>query len=86
MLADKQKEVDEALKDLDDEVGDKLKTSKEYKELLQTVAELQKERAEAAVDVYIQKGVILPVQRETAVKLCLSDNDIVRQHSKSPNN
>lgn len=74
-LADKQKEVDETLKNLDDEVVDKLKTSEEYKELLKTVEELQKERAEAAVDAYIQKGVILPVQRETAVKLCLSDND-----------
>ena len=74
-LADKQKEVDDALKDLGDEVGDKLKTSEEYKELLKTVEELQKERAEATVDAYIHKGVILPVQRETAVKLCLSDND-----------
>ncbi len=74
-LADKQKEIDETIQNLDTEIGDKLKTSEEYKQLLQTVEELQKERAEATVDTYIRKGVILPVQRETAVKLCLSDND-----------
>jgi hypothetical protein len=33
------------------------------------------EKAETTVDTYIQKGVILPKQRETALKLCLSDND-----------
>jgi hypothetical protein len=33
------------------------------------------ERAEATVDAYVQKGIILPAQREAAKKLCLTDND-----------
>lgn len=74
-LEAKDKEVDDAINNLNDEVHDKLKQSEEYKEILKKVEVLEKERAEATVDAYIQKGVILPTQRETAVKLCLSDND-----------
>ena len=47
----------------------------EYKKLLADVEELQKDKAEATVDSFIHKGVILPAQRETAIKLCLNDND-----------
>jgi hypothetical protein len=39
------------------------------------LAEMEKERAEATVDAYIQKGIILPKQRESAVKICLNDNE-----------
>lgn len=74
-LEKKDKETNEAIGDLNDEINEKLKQSEEYKQLLKTVETLEKERAEATVDAYIQKGVILPTQRETAVKLCLSDND-----------
>ena len=45
------------------------------KELQNTVNELVNDKAEATVDKFIQQGKILPAQRETALKLCLSDND-----------
>lgn len=74
-LANEKKEHKEALENLNGEIDEKLKTSEEYKEILKKVEVLEKERAEATVDAYIQKGVILPTQRDTAVKLCLSDNE-----------
>lgn len=74
-LEKKSKENSEALDDLNNEIDEKLKQSEEYKEILKKVEVLEKERAEATVDAYIQKGIILPTQRDTAVKLCLSDND-----------
>ena len=74
-LEKKDKENQEALGNLNNEIDEKLKQSEEYKEILKKVEILEKERAEATVDAYIQKGIILPTQRDTAVKLCLSDND-----------
>lgn len=74
-LASKDKEVNDAIGNLNDEVQAKLEQSEAYKELLNTVEELQKDKAEATVDAFIQQGKILPAQRETALKLCLSDND-----------
>ena len=70
-----QKKVDEAVGNLNNEVQEKLKANEEYKKLLADVEELQKDKATATVDAFIQKGVILPAQRETAIKLCLNDND-----------
>ena len=69
------KKVDEAVGNLNSEVQEKLKANEEYKKLLADVEELQKDKAEATVDSFIHKGVILPAQRETAIKLCLNDND-----------
>ena len=74
-LEKKDKENKEALGNLNNEIDEKLKQSEEYKEILKKVEVLEKERAEATVDAYIQKGIILPTQKDTAVKLCLSDND-----------
>lgn len=74
-LEKKDKENNEAINHLNSEIDEKLKQSDEYKEILKKVEVLEKERAEATVDAYIQKGIILPTQRDTAVKLCLSDND-----------
>lgn len=74
-LAEKDEQNKNALNDLNNEVDERLKQSEEYKEILKKVEVLEKERAEATVDAYIQKGIILPTQRDTAVKLCLSDND-----------
>lgn len=74
-LEKKDKENNEAINNLNSEVDERLKQSEEYKEILKKVEVLEKERAAATVDAYIQKGIILPTQRETAVKLCLSDND-----------
>ena len=74
-LVEKDEQNKNALNDLNNEVDERLKQSEEYKEILKKVEVLEKERAEATVDAYIQKGIILPTQRDTAVKLCLSDND-----------
>ena len=74
-LEEKETEVDQTVGNLNDEVQARLEQSEAYKELLSTVEELQKEKAETTVDNFIQQGKILPAQRETALKLCLSDND-----------
>ena len=74
-LKAKESEVDETIGNLNDEVNDKLKQAEKIKDLQATVDELVDERAEATVDAYIQKGVILPSQKEAAKKLCLNDND-----------
>lgn len=74
-LEAKGKEVNDTIANLNNEIDEKLKQSEEYKEILKKVEVLEKERAEATVDAYIQKGIILPTQKDTAVKLCLSDND-----------
>ena len=69
------KKVDTTIQSLNDEVDEKLKQSEEYKQLLQTVEELQKDKAEATVEAYIKKGIILPKQKDVAVKLCINDPD-----------
>lgn len=74
-LAEKEGEVDSTISNLNDEVNEKLAQAEKIKNLQETVDNLVKERAETTVDNYIQKGIILPSQRESAVKLCLSDND-----------
>ena len=74
-LAAKDKKVDDAIKNLNDEVDEKLRQSEEYKKLQETVQELQKDKAEATVDNLIAKGIILPVQKDTAVELCLTNPD-----------
>ncbi len=74
-LKEKNDEVDETVDNLNDEVNEKLEQAEKIKSLQATVDELVEERAEATVDAYIQKGIILPSQKEAAKKLCLSDND-----------
>ena len=74
-LEKKEKENKDNLNHLNNEIDEKLKQSEEYKAILKKVEVLEKERAETTVDTYIQKGIILPTQRDTAVKLCLSDTD-----------
>ena len=74
-LEETRKKVDETVDTLKDEVQQRLDANEEYQRVLETVKELKVEQAETTVDTYIRKGVILPAQRETAVKLCLNDND-----------
>lgn len=69
------KKVNETVDTLNDEVQAKLDANEEYQKLLASVKELELEKAETTVDTYIKKGIILPKQRETAIKLCLNDND-----------
>ena len=74
-LKEKESEVDNTISDLNDEVNDKLEQAEKIRNLQSQVDELVEERAEATVDAYIQKGIILPSQKEAAKKLCLTDND-----------
>ena len=74
-LQAKEGEVDTTIQNLNDEVNTKIQQAEKIKDLQATVNELVEERAEATVDAYIQKGIILPAQKEAAKKLCLNDND-----------
>jgi chromosome segregation ATPase len=69
------KKVDSTVDDLNKEVEERLKQSEAYKDLETKLHEMEVERAETVVDSYIAKGVLLPAQKESAVKLCLNDND-----------
>ena len=74
-LEETNKKVDSTVTDLNDEVQARLEATEAYKDLLATVEQLERERAEATVDAYIQKGVLTPAMKDSAVKLCLSDTD-----------
>ena len=74
-LSKKDNEVNDVINDLNDEVNGKLEQAQKIQDLQAAVNELVEERAEATVDAYIQKGIILPSQKEAAKKLCLTDND-----------
>jgi len=74
-LKEKESEVDNTIDHLNGAVNEKLKQAEKMKELQETVNELVKDKAEATVDKFIQQGKIAPAQRDTALKLCLSDND-----------
>ena len=70
-----QNQINETVSNLNNEVQAKLEQTEAYKELQATVQQLEKERAEATVEAYIQKGILLPTQKDSAVKLCLNDNE-----------
>lgn len=70
-----QEKMDNTVDNLNDEVKAKLQMAEQLQDLNKTVEELVVDKAEATVDTFIQQGKILPAQRETALKLCLSDND-----------
>ena len=75
-LQTKEKEVDTAITDLNNEVNEKLKQSEELKALQANVNELLQDKANAIVDKYITEGKLVPAQREKALDLCLSDQDM----------
>lgn len=70
-----QDDYDKKEQELADSVGKELQTSEEYKELLATVEELKTQQAKSLVESYINKGVILPAQKETAIKLAIKDSE-----------
>lgn len=70
-----QDDYDRKEQELADSVGKELQTSEEYKELLATVEELKTQQAKSLVESYINKGVILPAQKETAIKLAIKDSE-----------
>ena len=67
--------VDDTVDTLNTEIQARLDANEEYQKALATIRELEQTKAETTVDTYIQKGVLLPAQRETALKLCLNDPD-----------
>ena len=70
-----QDNYDKKEQELADSVGKELQTSEEYKELLATVEELKTQQAKSLVESYINKGVILPAQKDTAIKLAIKDSE-----------
>ena len=75
-LKNKQGEVDDTINDLNDEVNTKLEQAEKIKALQANVNELLQDKAEALVDRYINEGKLVPAQREKALNLCLSDQDM----------
>ena len=75
-LADKEGEVDNAISNLNNEVNEKLAQAKELDQLRENVQELLQDKAEAIVDKYITEGKLVPAQREKALDLCLTDQDM----------
>ena len=75
-LSEKDKEVNDVINNLNDEVNDKLKQAEELKALQANVNELLADKANALVDKYISEGKLVPAQREKALSLCLSDQDM----------
>ena len=74
-LKAKDGEVDKTISKLNDEVNSKLEQAEELNQLRANVQELLKDKAEAIVDKYIQEGKVLPAQRDTALNLCLTNQD-----------
>lgn len=68
-------QINETVDELTQEVDERLKQSQAYKDMEAKLHEMEIQRAEATVDAYIQKGILLPVQKESAIKLCLNDNE-----------
>ena len=75
-LSEKDKEVDTTIQNLNDEVNTKLEQAEEIKRLQADVNELLHDKAEALVDKYIQQGKLVPAQREKALNMCLTDQDM----------
>ena len=75
-LEAKESEVDTTIQNLNDEVNEKLAQAEKMKELQDNVNELLHDKAEALVDKYINEGKLVPAQREKALNLCLSDQDM----------
>lgn len=74
-LSEKEREVDNTVENLNDEVKEKLEANEKLEEVMKNMEILLTEKAEATVDTFIAQGKILPAQRNTALKLCLNDND-----------
>ena len=69
------KKVDNTVDNLNDEIQARLEATEEYKRLMATVEQLEREKAEASVDAVIQKGLALPTQKDALRKWCLNDGE-----------
>lgn len=79
-LEETNKKVDSTVTDLNDEVQARLEATEAYKDLLTTVEKLEKERAEAASDAVIKKGLALPTQRNVLEKWCMDDPESFNEY------
>ena len=75
-LDKKDNEVNDAINNLNSEVNEKLQQAEELKALQANVNELLHDKANALVDKYIHEGKLVPAQREKALSLCLSDQEM----------
>lgn len=75
-LKKKDREVSDTVQNLNNEVNEKLAQAEELKQLQQNVNELLIDKANAIVDKFINEGKIAPVQREKALDVCLSNQDM----------
>ena len=75
-LEAKDKQVDDTIQNLNNEVDEKLRQAEELRALQENVQELLHDKAEALVDKYINEGKLVPAQKEKALNLCLSDQDM----------
>ena len=75
-LKEKEGEIDSTITNLNNEVNEKLAQAEELKKLQANVNELLQDKAEALVDKYINEGKLVPAQKEKALNLCLSDQDM----------
>ena len=75
-LSKKDNEVNDVISNLNNEVNEKLQQAEELKALQANVNELLNDKANALVDKYIHEGKLVPAQREKALSLCLSDQDM----------
>ena len=74
-LDETNKKVDTTVGDLNTEIQARLEATEEYKKLMATVEQLEKEKADASVDAVIQKGLALPTQKDALRKWCLNDSE-----------
>ena len=72
-IKDAQNEAKENIKDLTDEAKERLKLQEDVKQLNDYSAKLEHDKATAQVDAHIKEGKLLPKQRETAIKLAITD-------------
>ena len=75
-LQAKDNEVNDTINNLNNEVNEKLEQAEELNKLRENVQELLNDKANALVDKYISEGKLVPAQREKALSLCLSDQDM----------
>ena len=75
-LEAKDNEVNDTINNLNNEVNEKLEQAEELNKLRENVQELLNDKANALVDKYISEGKLVPAQREKALSLCLSDQDM----------
>ena len=74
-LEETEQKVNETVESLTDEAKEKLEVQEKLKEFSDYIAELEKDKAEALVDTFINQGKLLPAQKDKAFKMACNDYD-----------